>query len=289
MTTINDLAIGVGPAAIPIGIGAHAGEQLFNIQAGGARKAAKGTARRFTKQGKKILETHKHFTDNSPLVKMMETAATLPEKIDAAMFSLLHNASYRANQQFLLGQMTAAEFKAGKMSPKREAEVMLKMGRWRQVEHLGSVKGSLSETRAIGQYFKWAMPPLMSTAQAGHDLTKMLRGKKNWNEGDWWAVSRFVMLAAAGRIMAGTLADEVPGAGGNVINKILRDSQGLFSILDRGTPRVRLLITLDKIAASFGDIAEVESAVEIPENGAYKKQEKNWMDFVDSTYRRSSK
>jgi hypothetical protein len=185
--------------------------------------------------------------------------------------------------------MTAAEFKAGKMSPKREAEVMLKMGRWRQVEHLGSVKGSLAETRAIGQYFKWAMPPLMSTAQAGHDLTKMLRGKKKWSDGDWRAVSRYMMLASVGSVMGGILADSVPGAIGNILNKLVRDSNGLQSLVSRKVPRIRILVTLDQIAANFEDQAEVKSAVDLPEGSDYTLYEDDWMKYIDENYARSEK
>ena len=226
-TTFIDLAF-----SVPIGTAAHAGEGALNYQAMGASGIARATKRRHSKQGQKLLKNYPEFSGKGVWEQFTEASSTLGDKANLAMYGLFQNATHKANQQFLLGSITPTELKSGKISNERLAEMRLEMGKWRVVHGMGSTYGTTSEARVLGQYKKWAAPPMAQAAQQAQNMFDKITEGKEFDLNDWQAMSRAVEMGFVALMVGNAVSSDYEGIAGETIQKIKRELTSLYTSVD---------------------------------------------------------
>jgi len=169
-TRLMDLGL-----SIPIGLASSVGEQITNATVMGGKSYSKGLSRLTTKKGRDMTKKYSNFVGETLTERLSEASDGIGDKIFTGMFSLFAAASRRANQIFLLGEMTAEEFAKGAISTQRLAEMQTKMGRFRVVEGFNSIIGKTSAGKVGTQYKTWAVPILSTVSSNIQILTKMLR------------------------------------------------------------------------------------------------------------------
>ncbi|MDP3726893.1 MAG: hypothetical protein Q8Q96_01090 [bacterium] len=170
VTRIRDLGLN-----IPIGIANIFGEQAGNLTMLGAKNYATGIGRLATPKGIKITKQYENFVGKTLWDKLTEASNTVGDQLLAGIFGLFGIASRKGSQIFLLGSMTADEFSKGIISVERLAQLRKGMGKYRIVEGAESVFGKSVESAVGGQYKKWAIPILTSTANNTKVLAKIIR------------------------------------------------------------------------------------------------------------------
>ena len=169
LTRILDLGL-----SVPIGIASNFGEQISTFRTLGTKPYIQGVLRLGTKRGREITDTYKNFVGEPLMERLKDASAGLGDQLGTAMFSLFGASTRRANQIFLLANMTPAEFAKGAISTERLARLQTLMGRSRVVENFESVIGKTSIGKAATQYKAWAVPILSSTLDDIGKVSKML-------------------------------------------------------------------------------------------------------------------
>jgi len=238
--TLRDLGF-----SIPTGLASHLGEQAMNFVQMGAKMFAKGSLRMATPKGRAMLKKYQNFTGENPWSHLVEAADHAGDVVSKSMFVLFRNSQWLANQQYLLGSLTEAEWKAGELSKERLAVLKREMGRWRVVEGAESVYGSTSVGKVGSKYKGWAVPILRTTAD---NIVKVAKNKKllRSKEGQELIRSSLVIAVAllAGMALIGdedkrekdkTLLEKIR-------DKAIRDALSSLQIFDMsfwlGTPRL---------------------------------------------------
>jgi|GEM_PF-2901625 len=170
ITRIRDLGLN-----IPVGIANIFGEQAGNLTMLGAKNYSSGVARRLTISGREIIKKYPEFIGKSFWEGLTEASNNIGDQFMSGFFGLFGAASRRGNEIFLLGSMTPQEYASKSISVERLAELRKLMGRYRVVEDATSVFGKSAEAQVGGQYKKWAIPILTTTANNAKVLVGMLR------------------------------------------------------------------------------------------------------------------
>jgi len=169
LTRIRDLGLN-----IPVGIANIFGEQAGNLTMLGAKNYSLGVGRLATKRGREITKKYANFVGKTFWEKLTEASNTAGDQLLGGIYGLFGASSRKGNQVFLLGSMTSEEFAKGAISLERLAQLRKGMGRYRNVEGAESIFGKSVEGAVGGQYKKWAIPILTSTASNARILSKKL-------------------------------------------------------------------------------------------------------------------
>lgn len=164
-TTLLDLGFNIAT-----GVASSVGEQMMNFNALGAKQIAKGTARALTAKGRRIAKKYEFFIGKHIWDELKEPGKPLTEGLMQGMFSLFRESSILANEQWLLGTMTDAEWESETISDDRLADMRIDMGRWRVIEGGKSIFGSTSIGGAAMQYKSWAVAPVRTILK---DISKV--------------------------------------------------------------------------------------------------------------------
>lgn len=223
---------------IPVSLTVTVGDQLATYTPLGSKNYIKGQKRRNSKKGKAILEQHREFIGKSPWKGFSDTAKNLGEKLADGLFVMFDNASVEANKIFLLGSMTDAEWKAGKVSPDRMAELRTEMGRYRAVKNSKSILGSTSPSTFITKYKSWSIPIFRTTFSNYRALAVTLKKdgfEKSYKSKEFRELLRghtlTLLLVLAGKAM---IDDDDQSAIGQMVAKAYRESLSLVGALSLG-------------------------------------------------------
>lgn len=233
-TTLMDLGIN-----IPVGVASIGGEASANWITLGTKKAATGWARMHSKKGKQIIEKYKGFVGRSAWEEFTEPGKVFTERLSVGMFGLFHNATVKANAQFLLGSMTKDEYNAGEISLERLTDIRLEMGRFRVVPGTRSLAGSTIFGKLFTQYRSWAIPLLRQTIKDIEVFSRNLRAGevgKAFTSKEARELTRIVsLIAVIGGTGALLLADDDRDRGfvDEVLTKVFRE---LLSVLQSFSP-----------------------------------------------------
>lgn len=249
LTTLLDLAIN-----IPLQIGSMGGAQTALYTVMGAKRQATGIKRLLTKEGQAFVKQFANYTGKTTWAEFVETSKGLPEKAYGLMFALFRDATVRANKIHLLGSLTDAEWKAGKISTERLAELRTEAGRFLPIEGAESILGSTAEGGLGTQYKKWAIPPLRTTIKNLGQISKMLAQKENpFKSREFWELLRIAQVGALVSLVAYAVGNDSEKKESErtftdkLINKTLRDSFSMISAIDPQTytsvPRTLTFVT----------------------------------------------
>ncbi|NIV65223.1 MAG: hypothetical protein GWN40_03415 [Nitrosopumilaceae archaeon] len=148
------------------------GEVASNFVNMEVHKFALGSQRLATKKGNKIANKYPELVDRTPFSDLLRSDIPLRYKTFGTLLAGYQTGAVFANRQYFLGSLTKEEWKSGKVSPERLAEIKLEMGRTRSVPGGKSVIGSTSLLGVVHQYRTWAFPLLRMVAT---DLGKTIK------------------------------------------------------------------------------------------------------------------
>ena len=168
---IRDLGLNV-----PIGIANIFGEQAGNLTMLRSSYPL-GLARLATSKGRDIVKKYESFVGQSLWEKLTKASNNAGDTLLQGILGIFNVAFRRGNQVFLLGSMTNEEWTKGIISVERLAYLRKKKGKYRIVEGAESVFGKSAEAAVGGQYKKWAIPIITSTAHNAKKLSSILRNK----------------------------------------------------------------------------------------------------------------
>jgi hypothetical protein len=135
-----------------------------------------GIKRFGTPKGQRILNNSEAFIGRNIWTDIMEADTTVIDKTMKTALGLFSQSTVEANKILLLGSLTKAEMKAGKMSTERMAALRLDAGRWRDMgADVKSILGSTSVGKTVTKYKGWAIPTMRTTAKNLSKLSVMLK------------------------------------------------------------------------------------------------------------------
>jgi len=170
----KDLAL-----SLPIGLASLVGEQVSTFVNIGNKLYLKGINRYTTKQGRQIIDDYKNFIGKNIWEELAEPAKNIGDKFTEGMFGLFRVSTTEANKIHLLGSLTDEEFKTGKVSTQRLAEMKLEIGKYRMLNEDKSIIGSTPEGQIITQYKTWAIPIFRTVSN------NLLTISKNLSKGEF--------------------------------------------------------------------------------------------------------
>ena len=257
-TTLLDLGF-----SLTVGTAALVGETAANFQALGTKSYARGKIRKATKKGKAIIKKYEAFTGRSAWQEFTAPGKEIGERLMEGAFGLFHEATVRANQDFLLGIMTQEEYNLGEISAERLAEIKIEMGRYRVIPGSRSLVGSTSAGGAFTQYKTWAVPIARTLAKNADILVKDLRAKpvgEALTTREAREIYRFISTSAM-LLMAWGLADDAEDGSflGQLYLKIQRESLTLLQALSPVTfTSVRIIDFVAQLAGNLKSLASLE-------------------------------
>jgi len=207
---------------IPLQSIAPIGERVMNLTSLGIKDFAIGEKRMFESQGKKLIKQHEAILGEDFWKKLGSAANDIGDKFNSLAFPIYSKADQKANQQYFLASLTPEEYKTGKISSERLAEIRLEMSKYRKVEGLESIYGHTPEAKVFKQYKSWAIPPLTATVENLGKLTDLMKKVATKNPGE---------ITAEEKKAAAQLAYSAGIAGG--IYMMWGDSQKLKDKKDR--------------------------------------------------------
>ena len=160
------------------GTASIAGGQVANYVGMPINEYATGIARALTPKGTKLALRYNGVVGEPTFENVISAANDIGDTFTAGAFYLFQDFFYRAKRQFFLGSLTQEEYDSGIVTPRRLAEIKLKMAKTHPIEDMRSVVGSTSEAQVFSMYKTWAVPFLF-TARRG--LGKIISSVK---EGD---------------------------------------------------------------------------------------------------------
>lgn len=174
-TRLRDLGLN-----IPVGLASNIGAQVSTYVGIGEKAYATGIYRLNTKMGKKILLNNIPMVGKTIKENLFDVSKTLGEKTTGLIYSLFSSADRSAKAVWLLGKLTAEEFKTGKITPERLTEIKLDMGRYHASEGTTSIQGSTALGSAGRQYKGWALPIIGTISHNVKELARMAKSGENF-------------------------------------------------------------------------------------------------------------
>lgn len=248
---------------IPLNIAISFGEQSVTFVQLGAKKHALGISRIATEKGKRIIKDNESLLGKDVWRDLEDAADSLGDKFSKGLFSVFRMSNRFANEVFLLGSLSEAEWEAGAIDAQRRAEILRERGRYRSVEGAASLVGSTSAGQTLTKYKTWAIPILRTNVNNLMTMISMLK------RGEVEAVSksrefqelfRATMLTTvvllAGRML---VDDDDDSFLGTVLKKVYRDSLSVLQALDPTVfSSVRLLSFLEDLSVALVQLATLE-------------------------------
>ena len=251
------------------------GEQVTNFVALGNRGTFKGFKRRIWDTGMKrlvdpkaadILKQAEPFIGRNIWTEIAEVDKPIFDKAMQGIFGMFSQSSVEANKIYLLGSLTKAELKAGKISAQRMADMRLDAGRWRDMgRDVKSIVGATSPGSSFTKYKTWALPILRTTSKNATDLASMLKQgefKQALTAKQTKELMRQVEVTAVALIVGSMLVSEEDDD--SPISKLrARIKQETLTILGGVDPTVflatpRLYSWLQQLAGNLKEIALLE-------------------------------
>jgi len=263
-TSLLDLGLNIG-----VGAATYIGEKIATYTILGKRKYALVVARRFTSQGKKILKEAESFIGKSPWAELVEPAKGAGENLMKSLFIQFDDAARRANKTFLLGSLTDEEWKTGKISSERLAQLRTQLGRYRVVQGAKSIIGSTSAGGAATQYKTWAIPIFRTIMQDFGALGKTIITRKKQITGQQIGeLYRLLEIGAIGLITGSYVMSEKKDDTliGQLKTRAYKEAMTLYGALDPktiiSTPRIVKFI--EDLANNLSLIIKLEEYKEKP-------------------------
>lgn len=156
--------------AFPLAVANFSGLKLSQL--------VKGRARRFNaaglldRQGAKILHKYPGVVGHPALEPLISAASDVGDTLRAGALIIAQAVTYNALGTFFLGSLTNEEYKTGIVSPARQAEIKLEMGRFHALHGGQSVVGSTTEGKMATLFKGWALAYLFT---AVHNFRVILR------------------------------------------------------------------------------------------------------------------
>ena len=180
MVSLLDLGLKLGPS-----IASTVGEQVMTYQALGKIKYTKAWKRRLwdtgikrmgNKNANQILKEAEPFIGRNLWTELAEPDQGIMDKALKVVFGAFSQSTVEANKLFLLGSLTKAELKSGKLSAERLARLRLEAGRWRDMgRDVKSIVGSTSIGTMSTKYKGWAIPIFRTNI---NNIVKLVKGIK---------------------------------------------------------------------------------------------------------------
>lgn len=241
---------------------AMVGESVATYVAIGRESMTKGIKRTRTEQGKKIIAAHKNFVGKTFMDELADPAMSLGEKIETAMFALFKKSAVESNKISLLGSLTDSEFKTGKISTERLAEIKLNMGMMRALPGAESIHGSTVEAKMATQYKTWAVPILQTAAKELPKAAKSLAGKgRKLTPDEYNRIMRMIQITIiAGTVYWMTKEDADDTIEGKMAQKLKRESLTILGAVDPElwAKEPRVLTFLQQLSEAAVDIVKLE-------------------------------
>ena len=254
--TILDLGLN-----IPVGLASIVGEQVTTFVTLGKKDYSKGVARALTKQGRKIVKEYENFVGKSIWGELKEPAKNIGDKLSEGLFGLFNVASREADRINLLGSLTKEEFKAGKVSTERLAEMKRHAGRFRAIRGANSIVGATTLGKTITKYKTWAIPIFSTVSKDLLSLGKVVRGKQKINSQEMKELWRILEITAFVLIIGAlTNKDDDQGFIGQLKAKMYREAMTIMGAMDTkmmlSTPR--LISFISNLGTAISEIAKLE-------------------------------
>lgn len=251
------------------------GEQVTNFVALGNRGTLRGFKRRIWDTGikrlvdpnaAKILKEAEPFIGRNIWTEIAEVDKPIFDKGMQLMFGLFSQSSVEANKIFMLGTITDAELKAGKLSAQRMADMRLEAGRWRDMgDSIKSIVGATSPGGAYTKYKGWAIPIIRTTIKDITTVASMLKKgefKKTLGAKETRELMRAIEATTAaivvGMVIAAEEGDDSPIA--KLRNRIKQEALTILGGVDPtvflATPR--LYSWLQQMATNLKQLALLE-------------------------------
>lgn len=142
---------------LSVGVTSTIGEQMAQHYNIGLSAMALGTQRMATKKGREIIRQYQSWVGRNFVDEITAPGKLITERAAGTLMGLFSFSTRFANKQYLLSQLTDAEWKSGKISTERLTQMRLDAGRTRAVSG-ASIYGSTSIGDAAVQFKSWAIP-----------------------------------------------------------------------------------------------------------------------------------
>lgn len=144
------------------GVASAGGAAMSNYIGLTTRAYAKGIGRALTGRGKVLAKEFNGVVGEPPFENIISASNDIGDTFLAGAFGILQDVAYRAKRQFFLGSLTNEEWKTGKVTAERLAQIKLNMAKFHPLEDTKSVLGSTPEVQVVTMYKSWAVPFLMT-------------------------------------------------------------------------------------------------------------------------------
>lgn len=260
LTRILDLAVNVAAQ-----VSAPIGEQAMNFAMLGAKEYKTALLRLNTAQGKEILSNYENFLGRSLFKDISRAANTAGDKLMSGIFAGFNIGARKGNEIFLLGKMTESEFKTGKISTERLAELKLEMSKYRSVKGLESIMGRTTEGNAFLQYKSWAVNPATATITNIQDILKIIKDKGvrqalKSKEGKelFYSIGIGAIIATTLYGYFNELEKKKRNFSEDLVYKAMRESMTIFGALDPNTwTQIRIVSFYNDLAKNMKDIEKL--------------------------------
>jgi hypothetical protein len=161
--------------------GSGVGGELFSLRGAGVKNWAIGHKRAFEKQGVELGQKYSGVIGESPWSELASATNNVGSNLISSMFFVFGDFAFRARRQMFLGLMTKEEYASGILTPKRQAEIKIQIGKWHMLPEFRSVGGSTTVAKAMGKYTEWAVPGFQT---AVGDLKRLIAEMKRAKKGE---------------------------------------------------------------------------------------------------------
>lgn len=255
----KDLAL-----SLPIGLASLVGEQVSTFVNIGNKLYLKGVDRYASKQGRQIIETHKFFIGKNIWEELAEPSKNIGDKFTEGMFGLFKQSTVEANKIHLLGSLTDEEFKAGKVSAKRLAEMKLEIGKYRMLSEGKSIIGSTPEGQILTQYKTWAIPIFRSVSNNLLKISKDLASgdiKKTFTSKELKETLRAAEITTAVILLGNKFLDEEDDSYlGKLTKRLNMEALTILGALDTKTMLAapRLVSFVENLGKAISSLIKLE-------------------------------
>lgn len=221
-------------------LSAPIGETMASVPLLGARGLLRGNARKWSKQGRAILDKYEFFTGKGALDVLLEPGKNVTERAATLLYGLLQWGRTRTLETLLLASMTDAEFQAGTISAERLAELRVHAGRWMDIHGLKSVAGSTSIGAAVTKFRGWMLPIVRTLLL--DDLPALLNSLGVKTPGskpltvqqtrELYRVAEVTLVASLGFMALGDPEEDDESFVGQLKKKVRRELFSLTQVLD---------------------------------------------------------
>jgi len=227
-TTLLDLG-----GNIPVQVASVGGEAVAVFSQMGAKARATAKRRLKTTQGKKIIEEHKNIIGKTLFDELTDASNSFGDKAATALFGGFKLSATRSNKIQLLGNLTEAEFRTGKIDPGRLSQIKLAMGETRAIPGLGSIVGSTREAQLASQYKGFAIPILNTYGPIIKKLgEKAARKGTKLTDKEAFQLRNAIYVTGAAYVALQMIPDDDTSFMGKLTAKVKREAMTIIGAMD---------------------------------------------------------